>query len=148
MSRTALVAAAAGDVRQIKVLDLSDLNANLDAIQVQAIARAVEDPSVMLLDAEGIAPLEREVAVLAFEELVAGMWPDVVKAYRRGADGGEQDIPTLDELLNQPTDKLAELIDGIGLQAQREQLHDSAWRAASVALYRARKVVAMIKAAA
>lgn len=145
MTRALILAGAVADARQIKAFDPSGLAANLDALVVNALAAAVADPAVMTLDAEGIAPLERDVAALAYQELVAALWPDIVTAYRRGSgsDPVSDPLPTLDVLLDYSADDLTDLLDGLRMKGVREAIHARAWALASRTLGQARRVVAL-----
>jgi hypothetical protein len=150
MSRALILAGAVADARQIKRFDPSALKENLDALVVNAIAAAVADPAVMTLDADGISQLEHDVAALAFEELVAALWPDIVTAYERGAgaDFASGPLPMLDALLDYSAEDLTQLLDGLHMTGVRETIHARAWALATRTLGQARRVVALARSAA
>jgi hypothetical protein len=141
--KTAAIARARADRKQIAEFDRAPLAGELWAIAGEAMRKAIADPDSIRLADDGIAPLERETAVLIFEAMCIGYWPEIVKAYRRGS-GGEVTPDELDTLLDIQPEQIPALMDSIKLAALRETLHEIAWGVATRIFVQARKAVALM----
>lgn len=148
MTRARLVSTAAADVRQVAAFDTTPLSVELLTIAEQAIGAALVDPAYLALDVDGIAPLERETADLIFAELVIATWPQIVKAYMRGAGGEAEKLPTAEALRKLDRDGLVELLAALGLAGIRETLHGQAWALATRFAAAARRARALAAVAA
>jgi hypothetical protein len=147
MSRASILAAARADSRQIAGVPLDALRRELEIGVVKAIAVALKAPELLEVDRNGVSPLEAELMRLAFKRITIALWPELVKAFARGA-GMTARMPDPELLEKMDQSALVDLLKSLRMEGTRKSIHNSAWSYATRTANLAERIAALSKAKA